>query len=462
MNLMANAEGSSDRTLIFSTLFSKILLLVILLKPVVDFFWDSKFLILGREVSPTVLPNFLVTGMVMALAARKRDRDAALFLFLSLIFLASIPWNPLNLVFSLRYWASMAGIYFLYQLDLQSFSDDEKKQVFNLFYKVCIVVVASTLLQLLGLVPFLTQDRLISKIMSVTNDWKDMRLETRTIYRLSGLYYHPLDLVRVLVWPYILCVTLFCRHFLKPAINANTKPIYLFSIFALNLIVYLTTHRTTVLLFLFFPMVAAFFVTGRRFKFRFLFQVTVPILFAWALGTVYLVKTYEISPYSAFLPGNLLGIGLSEKKPGVTNLDSLKGGLIVTMHANGRGIPDSGFWPRHLKYFSSLSPKEKLFGNQSPFPAGAEAEPHNLVLDLLERFGFFGTFFFLSILVLWIYRRIFPLWVSAQGLGKLQAWLILITFFSYNLITEALNMPTFAWWMLFYTAFVAPKLCHET
>lgn len=432
-----------------------IIVIGFLLKPLVDFLWDSKISLGAHLASPTMIPNLFITLMALSVALRKKDAQSRVFALVTCCFVASIFWNPINLIFSLRYWASFSGVYLILQMNFQRLTSVEKSRYLNLAACVAGIVVLSTLFQIFGLVPYLTKDWLISNIKHIQGDWTNVDFDRTVVSRVSGLYYHPLDLVRVLIWPYLFMVTFLGIDSHSVKLNFNRTLIYAVLFFAMNLIVYLTTHRTTLLLFLFLPSLMLLFLRNFSAKIKFALTTLLPIFIAWAVGTTFLVNRYNVSPYSAFLPGSLIGLGLSKQGSGQTNLDSVKGGLLLSIHANGRGIPNDGFWPVHLKYISSLPLEEKLLGTQTPFPPGREAQPHNLFLDLLERYGILGCCFLLLVLCSWAIKMLLSLWKSETRFGPFNVVAVSVIFIVYNFITEAFNMPTFAWWMFLYIGFAS-------
>ncbi len=403
-----------------------LLLLLVASKPVLDFFWQSKFSLFGRSISPQGLLGiafFLLSFFIANFDFRneKNFRQVAAFRFCyafsMLLILSRLCFKIGDAEMTLRYGASMAALIII-PWSVRSVAGDTKKisSIGALLVFSLVSVIATIILQLLGFLPWQSFDNffLMQKLVEITK-----------VGRLSGAYFHPLDLVRVLIWPYLLICNLMLVQNQK---KLNT--IMLFSLFTLwNLVLFLTTHRLSI----FLAVTIISLLCWQKKTLRICLQAYLLICLSWLIGGAMIAERAKAPIEKVISVANLTS------NPSDGSDASLSISKFATNASRGR----LHFWQQHFDWISSFSVLELASGTRRDFPKDAdhEAQAHNQLLDLLERFGILGVLSFVAAIILGIWKMQVPPPWKISTLACLGI---------YSLITEPLFAPTFLWWAVLY------------
>ncbi|HRK03203.1 MAG TPA: O-antigen ligase family protein, partial [Oligoflexia bacterium] len=380
------------------------------------------------------------------------------FLFLLILFLVGMACyrSTTSLEFAFKYLSSFSGLIFIpwafEQLTKVSRPERSNFELFKWLTLLSITaVILGVLLQAAGLVPWRSYDLIPPSYFGHAFAEEPLK----KVWRLTGFYYHPLDLIRVLVWPYFFLVLLASR---LPE-NRRTVPILLFA--GMHLIFIGNTHRMT-LFFLLTSTVFLFWYLGSA---KFSAYGLLIVLVSWLIGILLFSAVHRTNFSHIFAPSQFINVPKLALKfnyrlksittdPPVLNAPivpaiPLEKQQIITLR--GRGY----FWKNHFNRTLEFSAAEWLFGTSKAFigspnsPDGVwnDSQPHSQVLDALARFGVIGL---LLILAFYIYVFGFQF-----KLGPIAGSLALGTLAWYGIFTEVLIMPTFSWWALLFVWFVS-------
>jgi len=428
------------------------LLSVVALKPAIDFAWKVRVGTLGFSTSIQGVLGivvFFVSVLLASLQLFKRGQSdrkfrnlAALFLGTSAYLVTGILRKTTNTEFALKYVASLAGLIFIpWSFHVLKGNDSStSKKLRWLIAATVSLVILSLFLQLLGILPWQTFDMLPVKFFGENFG------SLLKVGRLTGFYYHPLDLVRSLVWVFNAMMLLYITGI------RSGKTSLLMLMAAYQFLLVRTTHRSSMILSV--STMAFLFLYSRRWRpIVAIFAVT---LVGWLSSALVFKAIDGVDFFTVFSPAPLImsrpdipetvktsaasphqGLGLNLAPP--VNIDEAKLASAETPVLLLRGR--TAFWRSHFAWLGSFSAREWLLGTSRHFPANKEAEPHNQAIDSIERFGLIGL-----LLICGIYLYAFMI-MPVPSTWKLVA---LGTLFCYGMMTEVIVMPTFTWWAVLF------------
>lgn len=406
------------------------------LKPITDLFWNVRVNVGGQSLNLNLAMSALSIGCGLACAIRqglRRDRNGLVCLIaLMVVIFGLFSKNDLSKPETLKYASSIAGLY-LVSLGVKS----AHKFVGSAILFSITITVLSCVAQLFRFLPFHSYDRL-PRFEGSRALWYD-------VGRLSGAFYHPLDLMRVLIWPFWFAVLSF--------INRNGKysqKVALILISVFQFLVYRTTHRASMVI----SLAGVILLGGVQRKLKSTITILFVVATTWVASALVLSREYEMPLRSAFVVGHFLGVGFNpnydpdiqtdETRFKITeNKLALNQGLNFVVRAQGRQV----YWRQHAQWLGRFSVREWMFGARQNIPKDIEAEPHNQVIDFIERFGLVGTIILLACFSWLLYS------VPSTTLARV---IVFGTAIIYGTFTEILVMPTFVWWAAFACYYLGP------
>jgi hypothetical protein len=410
-------------------MISLTLLLIAALKPFLDLGWDLKFFILEKSLSIPALFNLLFLSLSVVFLfqvyfqanfqKRPKIKKSILTLyFVCCFFIFKNVFGNLSILeFSIKYLSSITGLLVLpYAWKLQS--NFSKRTVFLAAIFSFSIVLTGMLLQVLGIIDGKTVD-LFTKgdVFSTTN------LATQeAVYRITGFYYHPLDVIRTLIWGIVLLL-----------LNTITVPLaFLWTI--LFLAIALTTHRSSIFLVSFLQLFVPILQKNIKKLFTFLALSTLATVLLLVLPWKHTKLGFSV----LFDP-----LHFKDSRPVTVHTPNFSSASKISSFKEEKKViyfrGRSEIWVSHINWILSFSPKEVLFGtNHKPPLELFDSEPHQQFLDWIERYGIFGCISFFTFIVFQI--------LSIQKTQRLASFLTLFILFFYSFLTETFVMPTFVWW----------------
>ena len=415
-------------------------LLLVSFKPIIDFFWETKLKLGHLAVNLQGFAALILLGLTILLLIMHRTSliskkipTWAQFLFwvLSVLAIYHILVVPRSLEWTLKYWTAASGLLFIpwaSSVLLERASYDPKPYYWiskSIGISLSLVFIGM-LLQLFGLKDWATLDT----FQNLGN-----------VGRLTSFYYHPLDLVRVLIWVAALLTILL----LAPSKNQTRSQAILLwsSFFFLNFLLLRTTHRTTLIFCLFLPLILG--LLNKKIPKGIL--MTFVVILSWNVwgflpsGRGFSVGIFELNHFIDF---------------GTTAPDSSQIGSPSTGVAPikkefefefGRGR--SKIWHEHWEWMKTFTPLEWALGAREEWPRDSQfLQTHNQVIDLVETFGLVGLFVLGSLLTLTL--------ISSSASLSFKVPIALVYFF-YAMISQPLVSPTFVWWSLVFLTFPSWK-----
>lgn len=405
----------------FRSLFSQLdgvqwlsfaLLLIVAFKPLIDFLWLIRISVLKTSINLQGLVAGLI--IVCAIAFLSRDFLRGEKKFPQLSFFATLLIGAFAILrgsskdFVLKYLASASGVFLLpiAWAQLQNLRSLRRWILVITVISIGMVLI-SCLFQLMDWFPYLTYDTQSIEVAGFGTLF--------SFGRLSGFYSHPLDLVRVLIWPFLfLLIHFFQSHWMGSALP----------LLALEFLFYKTSHRITLVCSLIATALMGIY-SGKWVR----AGVLILSVFAvWSLAADFFSKKEGISQKEIVSLNSAVGwdYTLSQK-------ENPKKQAAPVFHLRGRSI----WWKEHTQWISQFNLREISFGTIRPYPSDREAEPHQQFLDWIERFGIIGCLIF-----------------AIQGFGGIltlpttgaSRLLILSVLGIFSMMTEAWVMPTFIWW----------------
>jgi hypothetical protein len=410
------------------------ILLLLASKPIIDLLWASKITHIYSFFVLLALP-FLWFGLRSSVKPKSGNSTIILGI-VAIVYLSADSLFLINdsesFTLNSKYLLSVVGLFILSHVFYAVLPAQINKM--RLVYALIIATtcsLAACFLQVMGAIPYYVYDKL-PYFSSTTNHWAE-------VGRLSGVYYHPLDLVRFLIWPYI---AIGIVYFSKNVIT-RWASILLVALFLMQFLFLRTTHRATLV----YSILVLFLIAAlNRATKRFFVATTVTVL-AWVISAQ--VFSYQTGfPFkTTFVPGHFFGSTIPKDYndgPKVvpnsinrlvesTGLNLDKGAKYI-LRAQGRHI----FWRDHIDYIKSFSLPELLLGAnpRRTMPEGMEPQPHNQLLDWVERYGIIGSVF-LTFVFCYFYWMI-----PSTGFVR---FLVAMTICYYSIFTEIMIMPTFVW-----------------
>jgi hypothetical protein len=391
------------------------LLILTGLKPLIDCTWNLK-------MGPFNLQSLV--GLLMVAAAtveglRQHKGHWRAFLVVALAIPALTILNGGSMIFTLKYLASYAGFFLVPVLILRA----RREQLKYLRWAVAIslvVVVASLFLQMAGLIPWQSFDQFGHDFYGKPG----LTPSNNIVGRLTGFYYHPLDLARFLAWVFMAVVAECLVYY--PAVAGFIFLQYVFL---------RTTHRTTMIYAVLTTALICFMQspTNKKRVMSFTALLAVTVLSWWAGITM--TKTHTpVGMEDLFNANHFVDARALTSPPGTFEDNH---GVQLNM---GRGR--YRIWVTHGQWVSStFSAREWLLGSGRTPMNVVDEEPHQQLLDFLERYGLIGT-----ALLVWAFWVGFAAIPAALSLKVAAA----VTLVWYGLVTECLVMPTFTWCAALY------------
>lgn len=414
------------------------------IKPVIDCAWSVR---VGWGGFKTSLQGFigigflaLSTGLALiafkdgglwkgfsAFERRRLQIMAALFLMtLGVIAFSTIRFKP-GIEFALKYASGAAGLFTVSWCLFYIRNDAKRLFWLSAFVLVSFAVLCGAmLLQVFGLIQWQVFDLVPWMPPNGFASWAQ-------VPRLTGFYYHPLDVFRTGIWGF-----LFLLFFIFRAKKSKLFRFVLLMI-AFQVLALWTTHRASFLVMILATVLAVFFFKAPKRGTLALSAIAV----GWLIGVISYVSYNDIQVSSLFSKLHFVDSRFVEQRrdtlpksesPKIT--ESLKPWAEIGV-ARGR----SYIWYDHIQWIADFSADEMIWGTRKAFPKGKEAEPHSQVLDLIERFGFVGLFLFIA-LYGYSFVSLPVTWYWKGFALAMLGW--------YGLITESLVMPTFTWWAMLF------------
>lgn len=400
---------------------------LILTKPVTDMFWQWRIGMGSAATSAQGLLGLAFVALAVPLAVKgvrggkgPERAVSVLFLVFSAMVVMALTMRGGQKDFLLKYLASLSA----FVVVPWAFSRPRSWR-FPVMAVVAAAMAVTVALQLGGVLPHHVFDNI--HIYDATSPNHVMQ-----VGRLSGAYYHPLDLMRVLIWGWLAFVG-GAGIGLAPWVGAA----------ALSAVALLTTHRATLVLMLCSCLAAAVLSRSRK---RALAAIAL-LPATWALTGLVFHATTGKPILATMIPGEFYLAGSTPIAPieegAFVGAPKLQTDLVADNNirfANGRGT----FWVAHWRWVRAFAPSELTFGSgRLPIPL-RELEPHSQLIDAFERFGIVGVLLLAVFLIA-------VLWAApAAPLAKI---LCFMTIAFYGAMTEILVMPTFSlmaaaflWW----------------
>jgi hypothetical protein len=238
-----------------------------------------------------------------------------------------------------------------------------------------------------------------------------------------------------MIWPYCFILFFLFRQL-------SIKKLILFAIFQIQFL--LTTHRTSIILSY---LILAFFILCYREKIKTSFSIVatalLTILTVFSLNSLHsdvpFWRIFGLEQFSDALRTESIIANRNHNRSNNSSDDKAQSEVNHNHfspigHARGR----TGFWANHSRWIASQPFKNLLLGSSYPMPeVYGEKQPHNQILDLIERIGLVGLVVFVLFFVLALKSTITafsPLTLSLLG-----------SFLVYSLITETFVSPSFPW-----------------
>jgi len=392
---------------------------LIVLKPVFDSLWFLKFYILGLLVNIQGLAAIL--GLVIGLMISGMSglgihsylmiprRLAVLFLLFSVYSAARIFQFPPDFETVIRYWTALAAfpLGFILVKEVKK-SPESRRWIFAGITFSIMTVFSGAILQLTGYLPYFYHDTVIGA------GW---------VARSTGLYYHPLDLMRVLCWLHLGCIIiLFMIKDRRPSLAFGALGIMSLT----QLFVFRTTHRTSLIFSVLAPLALGIYFK-KPLRAAAIAASICLIWVSWGLLTSNGLKPGQLFHRESFVDTTSSNIAAST---GVKKVEFLRG--------------RSGIWLAHWEWIKTFSPSELLLGYHHNYTNGVERlETHNQAIELFEVFGVLG-----SLLIAAFLAEALILYPSTlvQKLG------FILVIFSYSLVSEPLGTPSFVWMGVLFMA----------
>lgn len=403
---------------IIEKIFS-IFLVFVIIKPIVDFTWNIKnlsqaFSFLNFQ-SVAALIMFLMSFLLLFAKNSKNITYIRLYVYSCFYFFFSALVHNYDLKFLFRYLTGVSALPILLILIENKYKIKPYHK--TLFYLVLLSIILSMVFQISGIAPYYSYDDLLV----------GHRFEQ--IERLTGFYFHPLDLMRTLSW-----IILILTYSLIDKYNIGAVILMIL----IQAFVFKTTHRSTLVLFLLLLPFLSLMVRNLKLM---IFFVLVTIL-SWSISakintTKFHYSVLDILAPSFFIKIKADGKVVENENVNKTILDTKvtnKNVSIAISNFRGRG----DIWSNHIAFIKSFSFKEYLLGTNRKVPFNIEPEPHNQFIDWVERYGLIGTLLFMSLIITFIVK------VPTMLIWKISAIMVVML---YSNITEIFVMPTFVWWM---------------
>lgn len=387
------------------------------LKPFIDSFWILKLSFFSITLNAQSIVAMLFSCVALFVSLRvllerkyKWERISACFFLVLLFVLAlSILRKTCSLEFSLKYLSSAAG-FFLIPWASRYVSNSYLSLLRKCVLFSVVWVVFGAVLQWSGLLHWHASELLFN--------FSNPQSHLIPINRLTSFYYHPLDLMRVLIWVWIYMVF----QIITGAWGVGNY-VWLMGFQGIFL---RTTHRISLVWSLVLLIVTAFH--HRKMK-RGLCLV-VGICMTWGLFVGLIQKTENVNFLGIISPVFQSG-GSTTYFPEKTSDQPI--GKTVDVHLRGRTI----WWKEHLHWIQGFNTSEWLLGTSRIYPENQEAEPHQQFLDWIEKFGFIGLVLFLLQFLITVY------FVESSVFLKVQ---VTATLLVYSMMTEVWVAPTWIWW----------------
>lgn len=404
------------------------------LKPVLDFFWNYKIPLGNFSLSFQGIIGLIWIAFAISLSVISiRNRTHQLYLIFFSLCTTNLVRHTGTSDFTLKYCSSISGLVIIPLLFEVLRSQHRYMKQLRWFTNVSLSLIgASLLLQLSGVIPWHTFDDLVIGIDPI-----NCATTLKKTGRLTGFYYHPLDLLRTTIWFFL---GLAERSFLAPT-NITYFAIAAFSFFATR-----TVHRTSLIL----CVLLVVLLSIRHKNFGRGSKIIVIFLLSFAASLSFFSFTSGYNYWSLFGRSKFIFANAQECK-GLSDL--IQETIRSTPEKNTEwkvGRSRSHYWKTHARWIKdTFTPMEWLIGTSHDFPKNEEPEPHNQLIDSLERFGILGTVLIIAMILI-TFRQI-PAPTYWKG-----AILFILGF--YGMITEVLVMPTFMWWALLFAFYGDPNL----
>ena len=398
---------------------------LILTRPITDMFWQFRVGVGSLATSPQGWLGLLFILLALPVAMQQVSRGrgaqrivAALFLVFFTLVAMGFAIHGGQMDFILKYVSSLSA----FVVVPWAFAHPRPWR-HGLAAAVVVAVVGSAFLQLFGVLPYHVFDNIHVYDPSSHNN-------IMQVGRLSGAYYHPLDLMRVLIWVWFALLLGLVRGPVRAAILAAVPAAALF-----------TTHRVTMIVILLSAAVASMSRPRSRGLMALILCVAI-----WAFSGVGYKAVTGKPILSTMIPSEFLTSTNEDPVPAQGEFvakPSVRLQLVESNNvrfANGRGT----FWAAHWGWLRTFAPLELAFGTgRRPIPL-REWEPHNQAIDAMERFGILG------ILIL---AAFFLAAIRSAPASLLAKVLAVVALALYGAMTEILVMPTFSlmaaaflWW----------------